>query len=190
MKVRDSGMPDSEYWNSLFDIPLILERMKLLDATGTIVEFGSGYGTFTLPLARNRKNKIVAFEIESDLVQELLEKTKREGLDNILPIEKDIIGEGTSLEANSVDSVMIFNLLHHDDPIAILTEAYRILKPGGIAGLVHWNYDSKTPRGPKMEIRPKPEDMVRWAQSANFRIDSPTPIDLPPYHYGFLARKD
>ncbi|WP_246057369.1 class I SAM-dependent methyltransferase [Leptospira gomenensis] len=183
-------MPDSEYWNGLFDVPLILERMELSRETGTTVEFGSGYGTFTLPLARMRKTRIVAFEIEADLVRDLVKKKEEEGLNDILPVEKDIIGQGTSLSANSVDYVMIFNLLHHEDPIAILAEARRILKPGGIAGLVHWNYDSRTPRGPKMEIRPKPEDVYRWAKSTNFRVDSATPIDLPPYHYGFLARKD
>ena len=153
MKVRDSGMPEAEYWDSLFNASMILDRMKLLRNIGTIVEFGSGYGTFTLPLAKNPKNKIIAFEIEKELVKSLEEKSKMKGFENIFPIEKDLIGEGTSLISNSIDYVMIFNLLHHDDPAAILKEAYRILKPRGTAGLVHWNYDSNTPRGPMMEIR-------------------------------------
>ncbi len=189
MKVRDSGMPVAEYWDSLFDVPLILERMDLLQVIGTIVEFGSGYGTFTIPLAQNLKNRIIAFEIESDLVKDLQEKSKKEGLDHIVTIEKDILGQGTSLASNSVSYVMIFNLLHHDDPIAILKEAHRILKSGGQAGLVHWNYDPKTPRGPQMEIRPKPEEIYNWAKEADFQIDSVQPINLPPYHYGFLANK-
>ncbi|AOP35270.1 methyltransferase type 11 [Leptospira tipperaryensis] len=189
MKVRDSGMPEAEYWDTLFNVPLILERMNLLKEIGTIVEFGSGYGTFTLPLAKNHKNRILAFEIENDLVQELQEKAKREGLDHIVPIEKDIIADGTSLTPDSVDYVMIFNLLHHEDPIAILKEAHRILKPGGYAGLVHWNYDPKTPRGPKMEIRPRPEEIYNRAKETQFQIETAQPIDLPPYHYGFLARK-
>jgi len=40
-----------------------------------------------------------------------------------------------------------------------LNGAYRILKIGGKAGLIHWNYDSTTPRGPSMDIRPKPIEM-------------------------------
>ncbi|XDD50563.1 class I SAM-dependent methyltransferase [Leptospira sp. WS92.C1] len=183
-------MPEVEYWDSLFNVSLILERMELLQDIGTIVEFGSGYGTFTLPLARNRKNRIIAFEIETDLVQNLREKAKQEGLDQIISTEKDIIGQGTSLTSDSVDYVMIFNLLHHDDPITILEEAYRILKPRGFAGLVHWNYDPNTPRGPKMEIRPKPEEIYNWAKKAKFQIEFTMPIDLPPYHYGFLAKKE
>ncbi|EQA45888.1 methyltransferase domain protein [Leptospira broomii serovar Hurstbridge str. 5399] len=182
-------MPDAEYWDSLFDVPLILDRMKLLRDVGTIVEFGSGYGTFTLPLAENPKNKIIAFEIEKELVRNLKEKSALQGLENIFIAEKDIIGEGTSLLSESVDYVMIFNLLHYEDPVSLLKEANRILKPGGIAGLVHWNYDPNTPRGPKMEIRPKPLQIYEWANEANFQIESNQPINLPPYHYGLIAYK-
>ncbi|GBF37142.1 class I SAM-dependent methyltransferase [Leptospira johnsonii] len=111
------------------------------------------------------------------------------GLDHVHPILKDIIEEGTSFPEDFVDYVMIFNLLHYEDPVSILKEAIRILKPGRVAGLVHWNYDPNTPRGPKMEIRPKPEEIHRWAIEAGFKIGSEKPIDLPPYHYGFIAKK-
>ncbi|MGJ4751773.1 class I SAM-dependent methyltransferase [Leptospira kmetyi] len=163
--------------------------MKVFEAKDDIVEFGSGYGTFTLPLAERTHNRILAFEIETNLVLKLNEKIKRSKLSNIFSIERDIVALGTGLENNSVGYVMIFNLLHHDDPNSILKESYRILKHGGTAGLVHWNYDSSTPRGPKMEIRPKPENMCVWAKEIGFRIESSIPIDLPPYHYGFLAQK-
>lgn len=189
MKVRDSGMPEADYWDSLFDLPLILDRMELLEVKGRIVEFGSGYGTFTIPLAEINKSEILAFEIEKDLVLDLERKALLLGLDNIHPILKDIIEEGTSFSENFADYVMIFNLLHHEDPVSILKEAFRILKPRGIAGLVHWNYDPNTPRGPKMEIRPKPEEIYGWAIEAGFTIGSEKPIDLPPYHYGFIAKK-
>ncbi|TGJ98940.1 class I SAM-dependent methyltransferase [Leptospira langatensis] len=189
MKVRDSGMPEKAYWESLFDVPLVLERMDLFEAKGIIVEFGSGYGTFTLPLARYNRNSILAFEIEKDLVEDLKQKAKIHSLENIHVFEKDIVEKGTSLNENLVSYVMVFNLLHHENPISILKEAFRILRPGGIAGLIHWNYDPNTPRGPKMEIRPKPEEIHLWAEEVGFHIKSSQPIDLPPFHYGFLAEK-
>ncbi|PJZ24277.1 methyltransferase type 11 [Leptospira hartskeerlii] len=189
MKVRDSGMPEADYWDSLFDLPLVLERMDLLETKGRIVEFGSGYGTFTLPLAEKNQSEIIAFEIEKDLVLDLEKKALSLGLDHVHPIQKDIIEEGTSFPESFVDYVMIFNLLHHEDPTSILKEAFRILKPRGIAGLMHWNYDPNTPRGPKMEIRPKPEYIYQKAIESGFKIGSEKPIDLPPYHYGFIAKK-
>ncbi|TGK43482.1 class I SAM-dependent methyltransferase [Leptospira andrefontaineae] len=189
MKVRDSGMPEAAYWDTLFDVSLALERMDLIRINGNIVEFGSGYGTFTLPLADKNKSTILAFEIEPELVRELMEKANLYHYENISVRERDIVASGTGLEGNSVDYVMIFNLLHHEDPVSILKEAFRILKPRGIAGLMHWNYDPNTPRGPKMEIRPKPDEIYSWAIKAGFKIDSEKPIDLPPYHYGFIATK-
>ncbi|EPG66567.1 methyltransferase domain-containing protein [Leptospira wolffii] len=189
MKVRDSGMPDAKYWDSLFDLPLVLEKMDLLNVRGRIVEFGSGYGTFTFPLAKENKSEILAYEIEESLVFDLERDANRLGLDNIHPIKKDIVEEGTGLGGDFVDYVMIFNLLHHEDPVSILREAFRILKPGGRSGLMHWNYDPNTPRGPKMEIRPRPGNIYLWAREAGFRIESEKPIDLPPFHYGFVVKK-
>ena len=84
---------------------------------------------------------------------------------------------------------MLFNILHYEKPLELLGEAFRILQPGGRAGLMHWNYDPKTPRGPTMDIRPKPEQMTEWAQSAGFVLDANPLIDLPPYHYGLVAKK-
>ncbi|NQU11895.1 class I SAM-dependent methyltransferase, partial [bacterium] len=47
MKLRDSGMPEEAYWESLFDVPLILDRLGMDARLGDVVEFGCGYGTFT-----------------------------------------------------------------------------------------------------------------------------------------------
>ncbi len=40
MKVFDSGMPDEAYWNSLLDIPLIVDWLNIKDVVGPIVEIG------------------------------------------------------------------------------------------------------------------------------------------------------
>jgi len=52
MKVRDSGMPPKDYWETLLDLPGILQAFDLGPGTGDVVELGCGYGTVTLPLAR------------------------------------------------------------------------------------------------------------------------------------------
>ena len=95
--------------------------------------------------------------------------------------------EGTGLPDKSVDYVMLFNILHLEKPIALLDEAYRILKESGKLGIIHWNYDPKTPRGPSMDIRPKPEQCVKWSESVGFY--GPIQYDLKPYHYGIVLRK-
>ena len=54
---------------------------------------------------------------------------------------------------------------------------------------MHWNHDSATPRGPSMDIRPKPDQCLDWAEQVGFRLLVPGKIDLPPYHYGWLLEK-
>jgi ubiquinone/menaquinone biosynthesis C-methylase UbiE len=95
--------------------------------------------------------------------------------------------EGTGLENESVDYVMLFNILHIENPEALLEETHRILRPEGRLGIIHWNYDASTPRGPSMSIRPKPEQCIQWAMSARFR--DPIRYALKPYHYGIVLKK-
>ena len=69
----------------------------------------------------------------------------------------------------------------------LINEAKRILKESGRLEIIHWNYDSTTPRGPSMDIRPKPEDCIKWAESAGVR--GAIRFDLKPYHYGIVLTK-
>jgi len=92
------------------------------------------------------------------------------------------------LEENAVDYVMLFNILHAENPGLLLDEAYRILKPNGKLGVIHWIYSADTPRGPSMNIRPAPGQCLYWIESAKFKIAAKE-ISLPPYHYGILATK-
>lgn len=186
MKVRDSGMPGLEYWESFFDVDCVLERMRVDKGINTLVEFGCGYGTFTVPAALRISGVVTALDIDGDML--------RTAASRIYPLENvsfkmcDITENGTGLEEDSADYVMLFNILHHGSPAELLDEAFRILRHGGIAGLVHWNYDAATPRGPALDIRPKPGDMLIWAVKAGFNPDSGY-IDLPPYHYGYVMKK-
>jgi len=82
----------------------------------------------------------------------------------------DFIADGSGCADASVDYVMLFNILHDERPKRILREAYRILTPGGRVGIIHWKYDSSTPRGPPMEIRPKPEKIYKRALGCRIHL--------------------
>lgn len=189
VKVRDSGMPDQTYWESLFNVNLILEQLKINREITSLVEFGCGYGTFTLPSAERINGQIIALDIEEQMLETVNTRAAAHQLHNITIVKRDFIAEGTGIADKSVDYVMLFNILHHTDPLTLLNEAYRILKTSGKVGLIHWNYHTTTPRGPSLEIRPKPEDMRKWAVQAGFYITGDGNVDLPPYHYGYLGYK-
>ncbi|MCF8242120.1 MAG: class I SAM-dependent methyltransferase [Melioribacteraceae bacterium] len=188
MKVRDSAMPNEDMWNSFFDPPEILSKLKLNKEVKDAVEFGSGYGTFSIPASLIINGNLYAIDIESEMIGLLKKKMSAQEIANIKLLHKDFMKEGTGLADNSVDYVMLFNILHTEKPEKLLSETYRILAIGGKAAVIHWIYSADTPRGPSLEIRPTPEMCIRWLTNSGFSLNNEI-IDLPPYHYGLIGVK-
>lgn len=191
MKGRESGMPDENYWDSFFDADCITTKLDCVKTkTESVVEFGSGYGTFTLPLARKTLGTIYALDIEDDLISQLKRKAFDNGLSNINVRSRDFISEGTGLPDKAVDHAMIYNILHIENPISLLKEAFRVLKPNGSISIIHWKHDSSTPRGPSLDIRPRPEQCRAWAEEAGFEFLRDQDLSVCcKYHYGMLLTR-
>ena len=191
MKVRDSGMPDESMWEGFFDPEAILRTFEIDDGVTNLVEFGCGYGTFTLAAASLVAGTIFALDIESEMIALVREKCRRGRIVNIRPVVRDFVAQGSHLPDDSMDAALLFNILHHDEPVALMSEAWRVLKPGARLAVIHWNYDPSTPRGPSLEIRPRPEQCIAWGMQAGFVFDADSRYDFPPYHYGlsFVKRK-
>ena len=188
MKFRESGMPDQEMWDKFFNPDTILDDLGIQGLTGNILDLGCGYGTFTIPAARKNRGTIYALDIEEEMIQAVQKTASEAGLENVIAIQRDFMAEGTGLPDSSCEYAMLFNILHADEPLKILSETNRILTPGGKVGVIHWNYDSTTPRGPSMEIRPRPDQCQQWIKTAGFELVKPL-IDFPPYHYGILGQQ-
>lgn len=191
MKGRESGMPEEAYWATFFDPVAALDQLLiqggLLD---DIVEFGCGFGTFTLPAARRTKGILTALDIELEMVEVVRQKADIEQRDNIRPEVRDFVANGTGLETASQGHAMIFNLLHLENPVALLREAHRVLGAGGVLSVIHWRSDIATPRGPSLEIRPTPEQCRAWMQEAGFKAIQSVDLQAScPYHFGLLGQR-
>jgi ubiquinone/menaquinone biosynthesis C-methylase UbiE len=187
MKARESGMPEEGYWAGFFNPENILEKMGINGKIKDVADFGCGYGTFSIPVAKLVSGKVYAIDIESEMIEITKRKAEENGLDNIEIILRDFISNGSGLNDENVDYAMLFNILHAEEPEKLLREAYRILRKDGKLGIIHWNYDPTTPRGPSMEIRPKPEQCIEWAESVGFEFQQT--YNLKPYHYGIMMQK-
>lgn len=186
MKTRESGMPGERQWKSFFDPPAVLARLGLNARIRDVVEFGCGYGTFTIPAARSVRGVVYAFDIDPAMVKCVRMKAKASGLANVRPRLRDLMERGTGLDDGAVGFVMMFNILHAEEPMVLLHEAFRVLHRRGRLAIMHWNYDPATPRGPSMDIRPRPDQCRAWAHAVGFRLAGPRRIDLPQYHYGIV----
>ena len=188
MKARESGMPEKKMWEQFFDVNKILNELEVNTEIEKLVDFGFGYGTFTIPASKKIKGNVYAYDIEETLIQELDSRLKKHNIKNVILFNKDFINERTAFQNEEVDFVMLFNILHAEKSADILKETYRILRNKGRLGIIHWKYDSTTPRGPSMSIRPKPEELKNMLVNSGFSILKYN-INLPPYHYGILAQK-
>ena len=190
MKGRESGMPDEDAWNQFFDARALVSRLLSPAgvALGDVVEFGCGYGTFTIPAARLADGVVTAFDIDPEMVACVERKACQFGLTNVHTKLRDFVELGSGLDNGTQSHAMIYNLLHLENPVALLREAARSLRPGGRISVIHWRSDIPTPRGPSLAIRPSPEQCSAWLIQAGFNCVQALGLqDICPYHFGLIA---
>jgi ubiquinone/menaquinone biosynthesis C-methylase UbiE len=190
MKGRESGMPEETYWASFFDTDAALEKLLGLQVDGNLIEFGCGYGSFTVPAAQRTAGYVTALDIESEMVNCVRQKADDYNLTNIQAEVRDFVANGAGVATGSQAHAMIFNLLHLDQPVSLLREAYRTLQVGGVLSVMHWRSDIPTPRGPSLTIRPTPEQCREWMLAAGFHSIELIDLQLScPFHFGLLAER-
>ena len=188
MKIRNSGMPDKATWAAFFDAPHILAQLDFTDTRADVVDFGCGYGTFSIAAAAATTGTVYAFDLDAEMVKATLEKARSLGLSSLRAEQRDFVAQGTGLPDCAVDYAMLFNILHAENPVGLLKEACRVLRPGGKIAVTHWVHDAATPRGPDLTIRPRPEQCQAWLQQVGFELVIPF-LSLPPYHFGLLGHR-
>jgi SAM-dependent methyltransferase len=189
MKIRDSGMPEQELWDRFFDASLIFERLDIPSGrSAAVVDFGCGYGSFTVAMAARTGGTIYALDIDPAMISATVDRARHSGVSNVQALQRDFIADGSGLPDRSVDCVLLFNILHADEPLRLLCEAHRILRTEGVVAIMHWIADATTPRGPPLNIRPRPEQCAAWATAAGFELRTAA-VSLPPFHYGLVAHK-
>ena len=79
MKGRESGMPDESCWDAFFNPGCMIAKLDCTGPCGDVIEFGCGYGTFTLPAAGLVEGQVIALDIEPELVAATARKSAAAG---------------------------------------------------------------------------------------------------------------
>lgn len=177
-------MPEQPYWETLFDVAGVLDRLGIDQRIEEAVEVGCGYGTFTLPVAERIRGRVYAFDIEEAMIVTTRARVAAAGRPNVTVNRRDVLADGFGLPPASIDAVLLFNILHAENPEAMLRIARDVLRPGGRVFVIHWRSDVTTPRGPDLSIRPRPEQIAAWAAHVGLRAGRPQL--LPPWHFGLV----
>jgi ubiquinone/menaquinone biosynthesis C-methylase UbiE len=175
---------------TLFDIDKIISKVEVGDKH-RIAELGCGnFGFFTFPLARlvGKNGTVYAVDVMKNYLNEIELRAKESNLPQITTVWSNLeIFKGTKIEAASLDSAFLVNVLHQSDKRAeIIREALRLLKTNGKLVIVEWN-SSESPLGPESSRRLKLEALKTAALKLGFDIKEE--FEAGPYHYGLVLVK-
>lgn len=151
-----------------------------------VCDFGCGNGYLTLPLARlvGEEGRVVAVDIQPQMLELLMERAEQAGLgpriEPLLATESDPL-----LEKGSVDLVLMVDVYHElAQPAQILAAVRAALKPKGRLVLVEFRLED--PEVPIKTIHKMSKEQIRLEMTAN-RFQVVREFDgLPWQHMVFL----
>jgi ubiquinone/menaquinone biosynthesis C-methylase UbiE len=129
----------------------------------TVIEIGPGKGNYTFAVARRvAPGTVYACDIQPAVVEQLSARAARLGVTNVEALVDDAYNLG--FDDDSVDRVLMIACLPEiPEPVRVLRECRRVLRPGGLVCT--------------SEILPDPDYPLRgtekrWATEAGLELDS------------------
>jgi putative membrane-bound dehydrogenase-like protein len=116
----------------------------------TVCDLGCGNGYHTLPIARKvgKEGRVLAVDIQPEMLEMLEDRAAREGIENIEPILGDL--HDPHLPKGEVDLVLLVDVYHEFSHPELMLRAIRdSLAPGGRVALVEFRAED-----PKVPIKP------------------------------------
>lgn len=133
----------------------------------TVVEIGAGTGMFAREFAnRMRAGTLYAVDSEPTMLAWMREHLTPGAGATIAVTDAD--AAATPLPEGIADLVYSINLHHElEDPLAMLAEARRLLRTGGVVAIVDWKREP-TPTGPPLEHRIGAEEIAQQLERSGF----------------------
>ena len=166
MKTRQSGMPDVTYWESLFDVPLILNKMEIKKDIENLLDVGCGTGGHSIEFA-NRGYNVTGVDMAPAMIA--LADAKLKQLPCNIAHPQFVVGDAGhfSLTNKSHDiAIMMFAVLGYlnsnDEILRALRNIHSHLKVGAAFVCDFW-------WGPAV-LTQKPGERVRFVSKSDEKI--------------------
>jgi len=147
----------------------IMDALQIGEGS-VVADLGAGGGWFTVRLARRvRSNgRVYAEDIQRQMIDAIERRMKREGLANV----HTVLGTPVDprLPQRSLDAALMVDAYHEvEQPVTLLRNLSRAMKPTGLIGIVNYKKDGGGP-GPDMEARVDAEKVIADAKAAGLEL--------------------
>jgi precorrin-6B methylase 2 len=147
---------------------------------------GSGYFTFRLAAKVGKNGKVLAVDIQDEMLQTLRQRATALGVTNV----EEVKGSEADphLPAGGVDVVLMVDVYHELlYPFEIMTKVGEALKPGGRVVLVE--YRKEDPRVPIKEVHKMSVDQLTREMNVVGLVRIQTVESLPSQHIVIFAKQ-
>lgn len=170
------------------DCETLLAALKIQPGQ-TVCDMGCGNGFYTLPMAKlvGEGGKLLAVDIQPEMLHMLDERAKSEGLKNIALIT----GTQTDpqLEPESVDLILLVDVYHEfSHPRQMLAAMHKALKPEGRIALAEFRLEDRNVPIKRLHKMSK-KQILREYEANGFRLVEEFD-KLPWQHLMFFSRSD
>lgn len=155
----------------------------------TVCDLGCGNGYWTIPMARKvgAEGRVLAVDIQREMLQKLRQRSARFDLKNIEPILGDV--DDPNLPEAEVDLLLMVDVYHEfSHPESMLWAIRRSLKPSGVVALLEYREED-----PKVPIKPlhkmSKNQIIKEYEKNGFKLVREH-NQLPWQHLMFFARDD
>lgn len=155
----------------------------------TVCDLGCGNGYWSLPMARDvgAEGRVLAVDIQREMLHKLRERSARVKVNNIEPILGKV--DDPNLPANEVDLLLMVDVYHEfSHPESMLWGIRRSLKPEGVIALLEYREED-----PAVPIKPlhkmSKQQIMKEYQQNGFKLVREF-NELPWQHLMFFARDD
>ncbi|NMD71221.1 class I SAM-dependent methyltransferase [Bacillus sp. DNRA2] len=153
----------------------------------TIADLGAGNGFFSIPFAKMTKKKLIAVDIEPQMLEKLKGRAADEGVSNIEYVESSL--EDMEFQQESVDKVITSLVLHEvKDLDQVLIQIFNMMKPKGRALIIEWE-KVESESGPPLHERISSEELANTVKKLQVEA-SVHKINELQYGIVFARKKD
>lgn len=176
-KEREEGIFDTSHGHKLDREERVRElqpdrlarEVAGMQAGMTAVDFGSGSGTFALPLAELAGESGKVYAVDNSAEMQALLRAKNPP-PQLVPVAAEVMQTG--LDGGIADICLLAFILHEvQEPEQLAAEAARLLRPGGQAVVLEWRAEKYKP-GPPRDVRISKERLAELLQEAGLQMES------------------